>query len=280
MRENIPPGKLGIVAGGGRLPLQLVESCQSSGRPFFLLALEDIADREAISHLPHETARLGAVGDSIEKLRRAGVTELVLAGQVRRPPLAALRPDFAGTKLLARLGTAFFAGDDALLKAVIAFLEEEGFRVVGADDVLNALLAPLGVLTRAAPDAQAQADIALGVRAARALGELDIGQAVIVENGCVLGVEGAEGTEALIERCAKLRREKHRGVLVKMRKPGQDGRADLPTIGPASVAQVQAAGFGGIAIEAQGALIVDREETLRRADELGLFITGIGGHGT
>jgi UDP-2,3-diacylglucosamine hydrolase len=266
---------LGIIAGGGRLPLQLVESCQSIGRPFFLLALEDIVDKEAIHHIPHELTRLGAVGESLEKLRKAGVKELVLAGKVRRPSMASLRPDMLGTKLLARLGAAFFSGDDALLKAVMSFLEDEGFKVIGVDDVLKTLLAPVGVLGKIAPDSQAQADITLGMNVARLLGRLDIGQAVIVENGYVLGVEAAEGTDALIARCAKLRREKHRGVLVKARKPMQDNRADLPTIGPATVEQVHAAGFGGIAIEAQGGLIVDREEMIRRADAAGIFITGI-----
>lgn len=267
---------LGIVAGGGRLPLQLIECCQASGRRFFVIALEGIAEREALADVPHAVVRLGAVGECLEKLREAGATELVLAGRVKRPSLSGLRPDFGGAKLLARLGGAFFLGDDALLKNVIAFLEDEGFTVVGADDVLAGLKARPGVLGGISPDARAQADIAQGVKVARALGAVDVGQAVIVEHGYVLGVEAAEGTDGLITRCGPLKRERARaGVLVKLKKPQQEGRIDLPSIGPDTIDTLAQAGFGGVAVEAGGSLILDEAETLKRADALGLFIVGV-----
>lgn len=266
---------LGIVAGGGSLPLQLIACCRNSGRAFFVLALEGVADMTALKDVPHAQVRLGAVGESLAILKEAGAKELVLAGQVKRPSLASLRPDMAGAKLLARLGAAFFSGDDTLLKAVIVFLEEEGFRVVGADDVMAGLLAPLGVLGIVQPDAQAEADIAQGVIAACALGAQDVGQAAIVEHGEVLGVEDAEGTDALIGRCAALKREKRGGVLVKMKKPGQERRVDLPSIGLETVEKLAAAGFCGIAVESGASLILDQEKTLARADALGLFIIGV-----
>ncbi len=267
--------KLGIIAGGGRLPLQLIECCQSSGREFFVIALEGIADMGPITAVPHAVVRIGAVGESLEKLKAAGARELVLAGRVKRPALSGLRPDFVGAKLVARLGGAFFSGDDALLKSVISFLEDEGFSVVGADDVLSGLLAAPGVLGKVAPDARADADIAQGVKVARALGAVDVGQAVIVEHGYVLGVEAAEGTDQLIARCANLKREGKAGVLVKLKKPAQEGRVDLPSIGPDTVEKLAAAGFCGMAVEAGGSLIVDQDKTLARADALGLFIVGV-----
>jgi hypothetical protein len=267
--------KLGIIAGGGRLPLQLIECCQANARDFFVVALEGIADMTPLRGLPHVVVRLGAVGESLEQLHKAGAKELVLAGHVKRPSLSALRPDMMGAKLLARLGTAFFGGDDALLKAVAAFLEEEGFRVVGADEVLHSLLAPTGVLGSVTPDARDEADIAQGMKVALALGSLDVGQAVIVEHGYVLGVEAAEGTDALIARCASLKREARGGVLVKLKKPRQDGRIDLPTIGPETVEKLAAAGFCGIAVQSGGSLIVDQPVTIARANTLGLFIVGV-----
>ena len=272
---NSSQSMLGIIAGGGKLPLQLVESCQSVKRPFFVLALEESADIEAIRHIPHTIVRLGAVGEALTQLKKAGVKEIVLAGKVRRPALTSLRPDMTGAKLLARLGGAFFAGDDGLLKAVVSFLEEEGFTVVGANDILAGLVAPEGLLGKTAPSAQAMADITHGMKILKTLGALDIGQAVIIENGYVLGVEAAEGTDALIERCGTLRREKNSGVLVKCKKPGQEERVDLPTVGPATIDKIHSAGFAGIAVESGGSLIVDRDVTVARADRLGIFVIGV-----
>lgn len=266
---------LGIIAGSGRLPAQLVEHCTASGRPCFVLALEGFADISQFSHAPHVTVRLGAVGEAITALKAHHAQELVLAGHVKRPSMLSLRPDATGAKLLARLGKAFFAGDDALLKSVVTFLEEEGFKVVGANEVFTGLTTPEGALTTAAPSPQALQDIALGIRVARTLGALDIGQSVIVENGYVLGVEAAEGTAALIERCGKLRRELRSGVLIKCHKPHQETRVDLPAIGPDTVRQVYDAGLAGIAVEAGASLILDQLATIAQANTLGLFVIGV-----
>lgn len=267
---------LGIVAGGGRLPLQLIESCKAAGRPYFVVALEGIADAKALAGEPHAVVRIGAVGESLEHFRKQGASQLVLAGHVKRPSLTSLRPDMVGARLLARLGTSLmFAGDDAVLKTVVAFLEEEGFSVVGAENVMNDLLTPHGKMGKVAPDARAEADIAQGIKVAMALGALDVGQAVVVEHGYVLGVEAAEGTDALITRCAALKREKKAGVLIKLKKPTQDNRVDLPAIGPDTVKAIAAAGFAGIAVQTGGSLMLDREALISQADALGVFVVGI-----
>jgi DUF1009 family protein len=266
---------LGIIAGGGRLPTQLIEACEASGRSCFVLALGGSADIPSIAHVPHATVRIGAVGAALKHLRNAGAKDIVLAGSVRRPTLFSLRPDLAGIKLLLRLGLKFFSGDDALLTALVKFFEDEGFHVVGSDEILSALLAPEGILGNVKPSAVQQSDIAHGIEAARKLGALDIGQAAVVENGHVLGVEGTEGTDALIACCGTLRRAEKSGVLVKMSKPNQEKRADLPAIGMQTVENIHAAGLAGIAIEAGAALILDKEKTIARADALGIFIVGV-----
>ena len=266
--------KLGIIAGGGDLPQRIIDSCLAQGREFFILAIEGNADSHSVEAFPHAWTRIGAIGQALETLRNAGVQELVLAGRMKRPALAALRPDAGGVKLMAKLGSALLSGDNTLLSRIVAFFEEEGFRVIGADDILSDLLAPAGPLGRVLPDARAQEDISVGVRAARALGELDIGQAVIVQQGIVLGLEAIEGTEALIARCAQLRLESSGGVLVKAKKPAQERRVDLPAIGVQTVEQIHAAGFAGIAIEAGGALIIDRTAVVTLADRLGIFVVG------
>ena len=271
------PGRdnLGIIAGGGRLPVQLVEACKSSGRGHFVITFEESPNHEAILHAPHAIVRLGAVGDALKKLRDADVTEVVLAGKVKRPTLARLKPDITATKLLGRLGKAFFGGDDALLRALVGFLEQEGFHVISPQDILGSLIANEGVLGRIQPSEADYADILTGLHAARELGRLDIGQAVIVEDGHVLGLEAEEGTDSLIARCAGLKRKPRGGVLVKAKKPEQEDRVDLPAIGLATIERVHEAGLNGIAIEAGSSIILDREELLASADRLGLFVVGI-----
>jgi DUF1009 family protein len=209
-------------------------------------------------------------------LREHQVTELVLAGGIRRPSLAALRPDWRAAKLFARVGYRAL-GDDGLLSAVVKELEQEGFRVLGADQLLDRALAPQGPLGRLRPDSQSQADIERGLRVARTLGALDVGQAAVVQQGLVLGVEAIEGTDELLRRCAALRREGPGGVLVKVGKPGQERRADRPTIGLRTILLAAETGLRGIAVEADATIVLDRDEVIRTADRVGLFLVGIDG---
>lgn len=266
--------RLGIVAGAGALPLRLVESCRAAGRDVFVLALEGAADPATVCDVPHAWCRIGAASNGLALLRQNNVTELVLAGSIRRPSLAALRPDWRAAKLFARIGYRAL-GDDGLLSAIVEELELEGFRVLGADQLLDRALAPEGPLGKVRPDKQAEADIDHGLRVARTLGALDIGQAVIVQQGLVLGVEAIEGTDELLRRCASLRRDGPGGVLVKVEKPGQERRADRPTIGLRTVALAAETGLRGIAVEAHATIVLDRDEAARAADRAGLFLVGV-----
>lgn len=268
-------GTLGVIAGGGEVPLRVARAAQASGRPVFVVALEGWANPVDFMNLPHLVQRVGAVGAIFDRLRAEGATELVLAGRVARPSLAALRPDAGGVRILARLGRAFFAGDDGLISAGIQALEAEGFRVLPVQEVLRDIMPEAGLLAGAAPDAMARADIARGIAVLRALGAVDVGQAVVVQQGLVLGVEAIEGTDALLARSAELRREGPGGVLVKLLKPGQDRRMDLPTIGPQTIRGAAAAGLRGIVVEAGGSILVDRPATLAAAGGAGLFLLAI-----
>jgi DUF1009 family protein len=268
-------GPLGIIAGSGALPRRLVENCRAAGRPVFVLALQGEADEATVADVPHAWCRIGAAEKALDLLRANSVKDLVLAGGVRRTSLSALLPDWRAAKFFARVGYRAL-GDDGLLSAIVKELEREGFLVVGADDILGADdLMPLGLLGRHRPDDEAKADIEHGMRVAHALGAVDIGQAVIVQQGLVLGVEAAEGTDELLRRCAALRRDGPGGVLVKMAKPGQERRADRPTIGPRTVALAAASGLRGIAAEAGMALVIDRAELVRVADQAGFFLIGV-----
>lgn len=269
--------KLGILAGGGALPAMLVQECRRQGRPFFVIAFEEQADPALVSGgaaVPHAWVRLGAAGKALKHLRKQGVGELVMAGSIRRPTMAALRPDFWAVKVLARAG-GLTRGDDAVLSTIIEALRREGFGVVGVDDVMPDLVATEGVLGSVRPDAAALADIEAGVAAALDLGARDIGQGAVVRAGQVVALETVAGTDAMLRECAAQAPEEAAGVLVKVSKPGQERRADLPTIGTDTVAGARKAGLRGIAVEAGGALIVEREAVVAAADAAGLFVAGV-----
>ncbi len=267
-------GKLGIIAGSGDLPLRLIEACKTERRELFVVAFKDETDERSTVDTEHVWITHNDIPQTFELLRKAGVKELVLAGRISRPSLSSLRPTLLASRLFAHIGHVLMGGDNALFTALVGYIESEGFKVIGADDVLKDLLTPEGALGRVLPTQQSQKDIELGAKVAIALGALDIGQAVVVKNGQVLGVEAIEGTDLLIHRCAGLGAAGIGGVLVKAKKPGQERRVDLPTIGPTTVEMVHDAGFAGIALEAGGTLIIDRQQVIQQADALGLFLIG------
>lgn len=267
-------GKLCIVAGGGRLPRLLIDACKAAGRDFFVLALRGQADPEIVETVPHAWIRMGAAGQGFAILKEQGVEELVMAGRVRRPSLLDLRPDLRVMKFFARLGRKGI-GDDGLLRAVIDEVEGEGYRVIGAHDVLPQLTAQEGPMGMVVPDRQDEEDIARGMAVLSALSQVDIGQAVVVQQGIVLGVEAVEGTDALIERCKDLKRDGAGGVLVKFSKRGQETRVDMPTIGPETIHRIAAAGLRGIAVGTGTTIILDIDEVVRAADDAGVFLVGV-----
>ncbi|MCB2101781.1 MAG: UDP-2,3-diacylglucosamine diphosphatase LpxI [Rhodobacterales bacterium] len=276
MRRDPAPAKLGVLAGAGDLPARLIAAARKDGRDVFVIAFEGHTPPDLVSGgVDHAWVRLGAAGAAIKALKKAGATDLVLAGAIRRPGLKELRPDLTAARILAKVGAAAL-GDDNLLRAIVKVLEEEqGFRVLAVEDILPDLLVPSGLLGRHAPDDEARADMTRAAAVARALGRLDVGQGAVVQQGLVLAVEALEGTDAMLERCAGLRRDGPGGVLVKVRKPQQDQRADLPTVGVATVNAAAAAGLRGIGVEAGGALIVDPDDTIAAADAAGLFLVGL-----
>jgi DUF1009 family protein len=176
---------------------------------------------------------------------------------------------------------AFRGGDDHLLTGIAGIFEQDGFRMVGIKDVAPDLLMPEGCLTRASANDEAMADIARGREVLRALSPFDIGQAVVVIDGHVVGVEDIEGTDGLLARIARLRAEGRirakaaRGVLVKAPKSGQDLRFDLPTLGPRTIEGAVSAGLSGIAIVAGNTIVADPQAMIEVADRAGLFVTGL-----
>lgn len=272
-------GPLGIIAGGGVLPCVVAEAAKARGLPLHIVGISGEASR-AIERYPHTWVKWGEVGKLFAALDKHGCRDLVIIGGVTRPDLANVRLDFGAIKNLPFLVSLGMGGDDHVLSNVVRFLEGKGYRVHGADELAPELLTGEGVLGKHAPSAEDRADVALGFEVVRALGALDVGQAAVVAKGYVVAVEAAEGTDAMLERCAELRRTGRArgpglaGVLVKAPKPGQEERVDLPTIGPDTVSRAAAAGLAGIALASGQVLIAEGAATIDAADRHGLFLLG------
>jgi DUF1009 family protein len=275
--------KLGLIAGGGSLPVEIAEHCQRSGRPLFVIRLKGFAGAGLEPYAGAEVG-LAELGKCFKALRRAGCEAVCLAGQVNRPDFSSLMPDLRGLAALPAAIAAARRGDDALLRMLVGEFEKEGFAVEGAHEVMDDLGLGEGLLGHVAPGPDHAADIAKGMDVARAVGRLDAGQAAVVCRGLVLALEAAEGTDALLARVAELpealrgRPGAPAGVLAKAPKPIQETRVDLPTIGPATVHAVARAGLAGIVGEAGRLLVLDRDEVIALADELGVFILGVEPH--
>lgn len=267
--------KLGIIAGGKDLPKQVVEHCRATERPYHIIAFNGQTDPETVEGSEHTWLSLGAVGKAIKALHQAEVKEIVMVGPLRRPSWYEIRPDGLGAKWLARLAKGAF-GDDSMFRIIIEEIEKQGFRVIGVDELIGEdLLAPQGLLGKHQPDETAHKDILHGVKISQPLGQADIGQALIVQNGVVLGVEAAEGTNELIKRCKDLAKKGAGGVLVKFAKKGQDRRVDLPTIGPETIQLAYENGLRGVAVEAGNVQVLHREKVIQLADRYKLFVIGV-----
>lgn len=277
---------VGVICGNGTLPEAVLDSLEKRGRESFAVAIKGEAG-EALCRRADAVLGFGEIGRLFKSLKRAGCRDLIMIGGVaRRPDFTSILGDPGTLRRLPKIIKAMTGGDDSLLSKVIAIFETEGFRVVGLQDVAPELLAAGGALGKHAPDEAHMKDMALALEAARRLGDLDVGQGAVAVDGRVVALEGAEGTDAMLERCAELRSNGRirakvpSGVLVKAVKAQQDLRVDLPTIGPETVARARAAGLCGIAVQAGGALIAQQEDTIRAADEAGVFLFGFPAAGT
>jgi DUF1009 family protein len=275
-------GRVAVIAGSGRLPVNVAESLKAHGHAPFVVLIDGEADsRSGLERFDHQRMTLEEAGALRGLLKRQGITHVVLAGGIaRRPSLSSYKVNLGLLAALPRLARALKRGDDGMLKLLIAHIEAAGMKVVGAHEIVPDLLALEGAMTKVEPLPGDWRDLDAARRAALAIGELDVGQAAVSINGRVIALEGIEGTDGLLARTKELRGHGRiagwkRGVIVKCAKPGQELRADLPAIGPATVDAAHAAGLAGIGVEAGRSLILDWGKTVERADALGLFVVGL-----
>jgi DUF1009 family protein len=272
---------VGLIAAGGVMPFAVADSLIARGLTPVLFALKGACDPVAVERFRHHWISVGQIGRAMKLFRSENCRDLVFIGTLVRPALSEIRLDWGTLRVVGPMLAAFRGGDDHLLSGIGRIFEKDGFRMVGIRDVAPDVLMPEGCLTRALPDDIAAADIAKGRDVLRALSPFDIGQAAIVIDGHVVGVEDIEGTDGLLARVARLRSEGRirakaaRGVLVKAPKSGQDLRFDLPTVGPRTVEGAVKAGLAGIAIVAGNTIVVEPQGMIEAADAAGLFLTGL-----
>jgi UDP-2,3-diacylglucosamine hydrolase len=272
---------VGLIAAGGVMPFAVADSLIARGLTPVLFALKGACDPVAVERFRHHWISVGQIGRAMKLFRSENCRDLVFIGTLVRPALSEIRLDWGTLRVVGPMLAAFRGGDDHLLSGIGRIFEKDGFRMVGIRDVAPDVLMPEGCLTRALPDDIAAADIARGREVLRALSPFDIGQATIVIDGHVVGVEDIEGTDGLLARVARLRSEGRirakaaRGVLVKAPKSGQDLRFDLPTVGPRTVEGAVKAGLAGIAIVAGNTIVVEPQGMIEAADAAGLFLTGL-----
>jgi UDP-2,3-diacylglucosamine hydrolase len=273
--------RIGLIAAGGVMPFAVADSLTARGINPVLFALRGACDPVRVDRFRHHWISIGQLGKATKLFRAENCRDLVFIGTLVRPALSEIRLDWGTLRVIGRVWAAFRGGDDHLLSGIGNILEQDGFRMVGIKDVAPDLLMPEGCLTLKMPDENAAADIAKARDVLRALSPFDIGQAIVVIDGHVVGVEDIEGTDGLLARVARLRAEGRirartaRGVLVKAPKSGQDLRFDLPTLGPRTVEGAAAAKLAGIAIVAGNTVVVEPQAMIEAADAAGLFVTGL-----
>ncbi len=271
--------RIALVAGGGTIPVMVAKSLSEAGKSPFIAMLEGDAD-PALSIFEHMHMSSALIGKLIAELKKRQITQLVLVGTVQaRPKWSDFRPDLTTLKLLTRIISGLKSGDNVLLSNVVNAIEEAGIKVVGVHEILPQLLAINGVIAGSKPTKTMLDSIRVGADAATRLGALDAGQGVVVIGRRIVALEGAEGTDQMLHRVADLRKagklpQKAGGVLVKLCKPQQDRRIDMPTIGVRTVQNAAAAGLRGIAIHAGSTLINNIDEVCALADQHNMFIFG------
>ena len=265
---------LALIAGQGELPHKIINA-QKDKRTIIVVAFEGQTPIELTQSLPPEIpvlwVKLGIIAPVLDFLKQWHITHVTMAGGLTRPKFRDLSMDRTGLRWLKALGASAFKGDDHLLGGLVTLLEKEGLCIIPPHDLVENLFTSAGVLTMHAPTPDDQNDISHAITILNALSAYDVGQAIAVHDGCVLGIETIEGTAALLGNIRALGRAPG-GVFVKMRKIGQNQKVDMPTIGANTIRQVCDAGLSGIAIEAGGVQVLDLVDVIRLADEAGLFI--------
>lgn len=275
--------RIGIVAGGGGVVDELLQVLESKSQAYSVAAITDETDAKLKANTI-TYFKWGEIGRIISYFHDQGCKELILIGRInKRPDFQSIIGDPGTIKLIPQIIKAMSGGDDSLLQKVMKLIEAQGFKVIGIQDIASELLLGEGLYGYKKQPMHFLQDVEKGKDALKDLGKHDIGQALVIYNGRILAVEGAEGTDTMMRRIKSLRQEKRitgkksTGLLLKAAKPNQDLRVDLPTIGPDTIELAAAAGLSGIVFEAGRVLVADQKETIKLAKRHKIFLSGEGG---
>jgi DUF1009 family protein len=265
--------RFGLIAGNGKFPFLVLEAARSRGIDMVVAAIKEETFPEIEQHANTvHWMSLGQLGKLIKTFKAEGVSQAVMAGQVKHKQIfSGIIPDLKMIQLLASLAT---KNTDSLIGAVAKVLEQEGIQLIDSTLFLRPLIPDPGILTRRAPSDDEKRDLDYGYKIARELGRLDLGQTVVVCDGACVALEAMEGTDVVMERAASLVNGRTLRV-VKLAKPNQDLRFDVPVIGPPTVQLMRRLNVSALAIEARKTLMIDREDIVRSADEAGLAIVAV-----
>jgi len=271
---------LAIVAGSGDLPKKIVEYCKKHHLDFRVIQFEGV-ELNWLKNLPVLSAKYEKPNSLFSSLKEIGCNQVVFAGSMKRPKLNPIKFDIKFLKIASKLLPALRSGDDAILKIIADIFEKEGLEILSADQILKNLFVPEGVLTIIKPTNNDLSDIKRGFEIIHYISNIDIGQACIVGQGLCLGIETIQGSDELI-KFAGTNKHKYlydecggKGVFVKSPKINQDNRIDVPSIGVETIKNLADAGFSGLAIKADSVQIIDKDDCIDLANQLGVFISSV-----
>ncbi len=265
---------VGIIAGQGLLPKMVYDECIKKGIRSKLIGLRGEINQKIFQDIVYDSFRPYDISQIFDYLNKNNLTKIVIAGRVNRANLSKLIFDKIGMKIFAEIIKTGF-NDNNIYLTVIKFIEEYGFKIISPNEIIEDILTQKGNMTNVPIDEQINIDIKKGIDILKGIILYDVGQALIIDQSLVLGVEAVEGTNELISRCAKYRNRNSGGVLIKMCKPHQDKRVDLPCIGPDTIKNIAKYTYKGIVVEAKKSIILASKDTIELANENKIFIYGV-----
>jgi len=276
MRDNLNLFPIAIFAGRGQLPKILIDECLKNNRRFILFLLAGETYEIDYSSFNPTIIGYGEVEKFLDQLHRHNISHLVFIGAVNKPNFSSLKVDKKGAILLSKIIANKILGDDAVLKTVVKFFEKEGLKILRIDELLDCVISIKSTITKILPTPQNLIDIEIGSKAIKHFSKFDVGQSLIVSQKQIVAIEALEGTDEMIKRCGNFKAEfLKNAVLIKMKKVQQTTKADLPSIGIDTIKNCHEFNIKGIAIEVNNTIVLDKNEVIKTANDLGLFIIAI-----